>query len=214
VEVILGGCCPGGKYPVAVVRVAVVLGGCSPGTLFFTITHFTARTAFCINVPEILTKCGLAEPFEGLGPPICCDYSYLVYVMRRSLFQLLILLLMTNFWNPVKDSSCTLYICSHLCFSFGASCNFLVLYFLQTRRDTKKLHQSGQASAYSKIVVKYINKYAKINHSYRLHLTIISSSSQKFVRIIRGKLKLGNLHLLKAHPNSGTQILKCSSIKI
>jgi len=38
----------------------------------------------------------------------------------------------------------------------------------------------------------------------QVHLTIVSSSSQKFVCITRGKLKLGNLHLLKAHSNAAT----------
>jgi len=40
---------------------------------------------------------------------ICCVYFYLMYLMRRSLFQLLFLVLLTNSWNPAKDANCNRY---------------------------------------------------------------------------------------------------------
>jgi len=80
-----------------------------------TFTAHLVQHVLHINVHEILPECGLAERFARLAALICCVFFYLVYLMRRSQFQLLfIALLMAS--SVLFSNACVLLVFFGNCF--------------------------------------------------------------------------------------------------
>jgi len=64
-------------------------------------------------------------------------YFYLVILMRRSMLQLLSLVLLTNSWNPVQDSSRASWNC--LCFFFMLPGDFCVVVLFKSSTWRNKI---------------------------------------------------------------------------
>ena len=112
--------------------------------------HCTAWTALYKNVHDILTKSGFAERFERLGHIDLLRLFLFCVPDASTSVSVSVLMLLTNSWNAIIDSSCTVYSSLHFLY---ACWSFLTLLYFWKLHVTRKI-APVRLAACSKIVVK------------------------------------------------------------